>query len=83
MTNDVRTYVVRVIEEAGGLHTVADLAQRWGITRARAHELTRQASFPEPLLYMGKSAVYLGGEADEWRAQVRRPGRPTEGRHVR
>lgn len=78
MTTDVRTYVVRVIEEAGGLHTVADLAHRWGVTRARAHEITRQPGFPEPLIYVGKSALYLGDEADAWRAQVRPPGRPSE-----
>ena len=83
MTNDVRSFVVRAIEDAGGLHTAADLAHRWGITRARAHELTQHSSFPEPLIYVGKSALYLGNEADEWRARHRPAGRPTEGDSVR
>jgi hypothetical protein len=76
MTSDVREQVVRVIEEAGGLHSVADLAKRWGVSRARAHELTLSADFPDPLVYVGKSALYLGNEADAYRATVRPAGRP-------
>jgi hypothetical protein len=78
MTSDVRTYVVKVIEDAGGLHSVADLAKRWGVTRARAHEMTGQRGFPEPLIYVGRSPLYLGEEVDVWRGQIRRPGRPAK-----
>lgn len=71
----------RAIEEAGGLHTVADIARRWGVSKARVNELAQRPDFPAPLFRMGRSAVYVGNEVDAWRAIERRPGRPPREDH--
>lgn len=64
-----RMAVLDAIEEVGGIHTIADLARRWGVSRAAAHELSQNEDFPAPLLYIGKSPVYAGHEVDRWRAE--------------
>ena len=72
-----RIHIEKAIAAGDGLHTVADIARRWGISKARADELAKRPDFPTPLFRMGRSAVYVGSEVDEWRAQERRPGRPS------
>jgi hypothetical protein len=42
-----------VVREAlqgfGGLASQADLGRRWGISRQRVHQLTREVDFPKPV----------------------------------
>lgn len=76
MTDTRRKAIEDAINAADGLHTVADLARRWEISKARADELSKRADFPTPIFRVGRSALYVGAEVDEWRALERRPGRP-------
>jgi len=64
------------LEAVGGLATAADLARRWGISRASMTELrARHAqTFPQPRQWVseGKQPLFAVSEADEWRKQHRR-----------
>jgi predicted DNA-binding transcriptional regulator AlpA len=71
-----RNAVMQAITDAGGVLTVADIARRWRISKARADELSKRPDFPKPLMRIGRSALYVGTEIDAWRATPRRPGRP-------
>lgn len=64
----------RAIDAAGGLHSISDLAARWGVTRQRARSITRMAGFPAPIPTAGGAELYLGHEADAFRAIERKPG---------
>jgi hypothetical protein len=68
--------LLSAIDAVSGLHTVADLARRWGISKARADELAQHGDFPDPVIRVGKSDIYTGIQADEFRATTRKPGRP-------
>lgn len=70
MSDDLR----RLIDKAGGLHTEADLARRWGVSRQRIRELTEMDDFPQPVLVIGRSKLYAGYECDTWRELPRKPG---------
>ncbi len=72
MSKELRAYIT----QAGGLHTLAALAKRWGVSRQRAKELEQHPDFPTPVLVIGRSKLYAGHEADAWRAMERPPGRP-------
>jgi predicted DNA-binding transcriptional regulator AlpA len=50
-----------------GLGSQADLAARWGVTRQRVWQLVREAGFPAPVGRVNGQAVWLVGEADDWR----------------
>jgi len=64
----------RAIEAVGGLHSLSDLARRWGVSPARARELSLLPGFPAPVMTVGKSELFTGVEADAFRAAPRRPG---------
>jgi len=53
------------IDQAGGLHTIADLADRWGISTVWARQLVRRDGFPAPVLTAGGRELWLGDEADK------------------
>jgi len=53
------------IVQAGGLHSIADLADRWGITPQWARQLVRRDGFPAPVLTAGGRELWLGDEADD------------------
>jgi len=63
------------LHAAGGIAGRADLAARWGISRARVAVLTGRDDFPEPVATINGQPVWLTAEADVWKA-----GRPTTGR---
>ncbi len=64
------------LDEQGGVATLADLARAWGVSKTRVHELARHPGFPPPLLMVGRIAVYLRSEADDFRNTERPPGPP-------
>lgn len=55
----------RVIEQQGGLLDRAGIAQRWGVSRQRAHQLVNDPTFPPPV---GGLDVWLASDVDQWRA---------------
>jgi predicted DNA-binding transcriptional regulator AlpA len=75
-----RELLVKAIDDAGGLVMVADIGRRWGVSKARADEVSKRDDFPKPLLRIGRSALYVGNEVDAWRAATRPPGRPPHNR---
>jgi hypothetical protein len=67
------------IAQAGGLHSIADLADRWGMTPQWVRQLVRRDGFPAPVLTAGGRELWLGDEADDAfiaRYQARVPTRP-------
>ena len=61
--------LLRAIREAGGLHTAAQLAERWGLTPQAVSAMARRNhDFPEPILIVGRVRLYAGNEAEDWRA---------------
>lgn len=50
-----------------GLASPTDLARRWGVSRQRGWQLTREPGFPAPIGRVNGHSVYLVAEADEWR----------------
>jgi hypothetical protein len=50
-----------------GLASQADLARRWGITRQRVNQLTREPGFPAPGGEVNGQPVWFGAAADQWR----------------
>lgn len=64
------------IDDAGGLVTVTTIARRLGVSKARAHEMTRADGFPPPVWTEGRSQFWTGTSVDSWRAEERPPGRP-------
>jgi hypothetical protein len=66
---DVRSAVGRT----GGLHTIQDLAFRWGISRQRARVIVRLPGFPDPIVTPGGVELWPADEADRFRsAQLQR-----------
>ena len=53
------------VAASGGLCSITDLADRWGITRQWARVLVRRPSFPEPILTYGGQELYPADEADD------------------
>jgi len=48
------------IAQAGGLHSIADLADRWGMTPQWVRQLVRRDGFPAPVLTAGGRELWLG-----------------------
>lgn len=66
-----------VIDEAGGLHTRAGLARRWGVSKTYVSDVVTRDDFPEPATYIDadpRHPAWAGKDADAWRAEPRRPG---------
>jgi hypothetical protein len=55
------------IKRLGGLASQADLARRWGISRQRVHQLTRETGFPSPAGEVNGQPVWFVAAADQWR----------------
>lgn len=70
---DLRTMIAR----AGGLHTRAGLAKRWGVSQQYVGEAAKRDDFPAPIEVDGgelrSGPVWLASEADAWRRTPRRP----------
>lgn len=50
-----------------GVASQADLARIWGISRQRAHVLSRTApGFPVPVAHVNGAPVWIVAEAKEW-----------------
>src|SRR5690349_17718039 len=67
---------------AGGLVTVTSIAERYGITRARAHELTQAEDFPPAVWVEGRSKFWTANSVDAWRAETRPVGRPPGSKEI-
>ncbi|MFT4034138.1 MAG: hypothetical protein QM679_01020 [Patulibacter sp.] len=65
------------LQRAGGVVTLGDLADRWQVTRQRASARANTPGFPEPVVTVGKSGIWLSAEVDHWTHEVaHRDGRP-------
>ena len=53
------------IADAGGLCSISDLADRWGISRQGARKVTRRDGFPAPVLTHGARELWPADEADD------------------
>jgi predicted DNA-binding transcriptional regulator AlpA len=66
----VRTETLRkLVEEAGGLLTQADVARRFGVSRRRAFSWTHRGDFPAAFTNVGldgESVLWLARDVDEW-----------------
>lgn len=51
---------------------LAELALRWGASRQRAHQLTDDESFPEPVLSLRMGRVWHEDDVREWEAATGR-----------
>lgn len=64
------------IDAEGGFVTVSTIAERYGISKARAHEMTEQDGFPPPVWTQGRSSHWTAAAVDAWRDEPRSVGRP-------
>lgn len=55
------------VQGAGGLCCQVDLARRWGVSRARVHQIVREAEFPQPVGVVASREVWLVSECDLYR----------------
>lgn len=52
------------------LCTQADLARRWGISRARVNQLSKREEFPAPITHTaGGQALYDPATCDQWNTE--------------
>jgi hypothetical protein len=58
------------VQLCGGLHGTAALARRWGVSDARARELTQRYGFPAPIVVVGGRGAWLACEADAFVAEM-------------
>src|SRR5262245_57322054 len=64
---DPRSPVVReALQRVGALASQADLARRWGISRQRVHQLTREVDVPKPAATIGGQGAWIVEEVDAW-----------------
>lgn len=70
------------INTAGGFVTVSSLAERFGVSKARAHEITKAEGFPPAVWTEGQSKFWTGTSVDAWRAEPRSVGRPPQRRSL-
>lgn len=69
-----------ILAATGGLLDRAEIAERYGLTRGRVHQLTRQRHFPRPVKGEGTSRPqWLAIDVDVYRSQPPRVGRPPKG----
>jgi hypothetical protein len=64
------------IDDAGGFVTVTSLADRLGVSKARASEIAQREDFPPPVWREGQSKFWTGNSVDAWRELPRPVGRP-------
>jgi hypothetical protein len=66
----------RLIQDAGGLVTQAEMAKRWNISRQRIQELVAMPGFPKPVNPGDRYKLYAWFEVEAWRKLERPTGRP-------
>lgn len=64
--NDLRAGLVNAVRELG-IASQADLARRWGVTRQRVWQHSREPGFPRPVAVVNGKPVFVIAEADAWR----------------
>ena len=62
------------IHRAGGLVSVQELAQRWGISRQAVDKRTRLESFPPNIKATPVTRLFLSCEVDAWEAEQKKDG---------
>jgi hypothetical protein len=50
----------------GRLYGTSEIADRLGVTRQRAHVITRQKGFPEPYEELIMGSVWLREDVEQW-----------------
>lgn len=66
-----------ILQTTGGLVDRTEIARRYGVTRGRVHQLTRQKHFPPPVHGAGTShPLWLAVDVEAYRAQPPPVGRP-------
>lgn len=69
--------VKRAIERAGGLLTMADVAQDLGVSRQAVAKMRGKHGFPEPVAKVAGRELYAANEVASWKegrdGGVRRP----------
>jgi predicted DNA-binding transcriptional regulator AlpA len=66
-----------ILAATGGLIDRAEIARRYGLSRGRVHQLTRQRHFPRPVQGEGTShPMWLAIDVEHYRAQPPPIGRP-------
>jgi hypothetical protein len=64
----------------GRLYGTSEIADRLGVTRQRAHVITRQKGFPEPYEELIMGSVWLREDVERWIAEHRpEPAEDAEG----
>ena len=66
MTSALVDEAREAIRNAGPVLSSAALARRWGISRAWAHRLTQDPTFPAPDNYSNDHPMWLASAADAW-----------------
>lgn len=65
------------IDAAGGLMTLAEVSEAWGVTRQALAERIRRGTFPEPVKLAGRVPLYLRDDLEPIRPNRRyREGEP-------
>lgn len=62
---------------------LAELTDRWGISKQAAQDVTRRAGFPEPAMRLKQGPVWESAEVERWEAGERAAGRPLPGERPR
>jgi predicted DNA-binding transcriptional regulator AlpA len=69
-----------ILAATGGLVDRAEIARRYGLSRGRVHQLTRQRHFPRPVQGEGTShPMWLAIDVEQYRSQPPPVGRPAKG----
>lgn len=55
-----------IIVSKGRLYGTSEIADRIGVTRQRAHVITRQKGFPEPYEELVMGSVWLVEDVEAW-----------------
>lgn len=64
--DDLRAGLVNAVRELG-ISSQADLGRRWGVSRQRVHQHTREPGFPQPVAVISGNPVWVTADADHWR----------------
>ena len=66
-----------ILAATGGLVDRAEIARRYGLSRGRVHQLTRQRHFPRPVQGEGTShPMWLAIDVEQYRSEPPPVGRP-------
>lgn len=69
-----------ILAATGGLVDRAEIARRYGLSRGRVHQLTRQRHFPRPVQGEGTShPMWLAIDVEQYRSEPPPVGRPPKG----